>query len=873
MDRDTLTPAMKQYLSLKERYQDCILLFRMGDFYEMFFEDAIEASRLLEIALTSRDKNKADAVPLCGFPYHAAHSYIARLVEKGYKVAICEQLEDPQKAKGIVKRDVVRIITPGCVVDTETLEAKENNFLAAYYRNGDTGGFAFTDISTGEIYISNLDLPSRLQDFTSLNVKEILVPEETDDISIRRLWPNALVNRLKTEYFSVNREAPCYERYFSRENIETLRLKHRPWLLPPLQALLRYVEETQREHLSHINYLQEFRPTDYLVLDEACQATLELFFNLQEGGRKGTLISLLDETVTAMGGRRIRWWLRSPLTNPERIRERLDAVRELKEKHLIRTDIRHLLGQMQDLERIAGKIGLEAANPRDVIALKNSLARLREIKNLLRPLGSSLLQSIDSRIDELTDIHNKIDVALVETPPIGLKEGGIFRPGFYKELDELIAISSDGKNGIASLEEWERKRTGISSLKIGFNSVFGYYIEVTKANTHLVPPDYVRKQTLVNAERYTNQALKNYEHAVLTSEERRKSLEYDLFVSFRRELIPHIGRIQETASALADLDALATLAHVAEKYDYTCPFIDYSPVIYIREGRHPVIEQTMREERFVPNDTLLDTEENRFLVITGPNMSGKSTYIRQVALITILAQMGSFVPAAEARIGIVDRIFTRIGSADNLARGQSTFMVEMMEVANILKHASPRSLIILDEVGRGTSTFDGFSIAWAVAEYISDPERLGARTLFATHYHQLIELAHNRSGVKNYHVAVREWGDKIIFLHRIAEGGTSRSYGIYVAKLAGLPDEVINRAQEILSQLEQEETNHLNRLKPKHRRREKEINQLPLFMDEKEKIGEEIKELDISRLTPIEAINMINDWQTRLKKEEKEGRT
>ncbi len=866
---------MKQYVALKERYRDCILLFRMGDFYEMFFDDAIEASRLLEITLTSRDKNKEDAVPLCGFPYHAAGSYIARLIEKGYKVAVCEQLEDARLAKGIVKRDVVRVITPGCVVDTDTLEAKDNNFLAAYYQNHHREAFAFIDISTGEFYVADLNLPVRLQDFTALRVREILLPEGADESPVRHLWESALINRLDAGYFSEEKADEYLQRYFSSEALAAVNLQGRPWLTPPLTAVLRYVEETQKDRLLHINRLQEFKLAEHMILDSTCQATLELFSTLQEGKRKGALIHLLDETVTAMGGRRLKWWLRSPLTDPARIRERLDAVRELKENNILRQDLRRHLSQIYDLERLAGKIGLEVATARDLIALKNSLSSLPAIKKLLEPMAALLLSAIRQGIDEMGDLYEKIHRALVDNPPSSLREGGLIREGYSQELDELIAISRDGKAGIAALEEKERKRTGISSLKVGYNSVFGYYLEVTKANAHLIPADYVRKQTLVNAERYTNQALKEYEHKVLTSEERRKSLEYELFVAIRKEMANHIRRLQKTASHLADLDALASLSEVAERYDYTCPIVNDGPTIWIKDGRHPMVEQMMRGERFVPNDALLDREKNRFLVITGPNMAGKSTYIRQVALITIMAQMGSFVPAAEAIIGVVDRVFTRIGSADNLSGGQSTFMVEMMEVAHILRHATPRSLIILDEVGRGTSTFDGFSIAWAVAEYISDPERLGARTLFATHYHQLIELARYRPGVKNYNIAVREWGDKIVFLHKIMEGGTSRSYGIEVAKLAGLPDEIIARAKEVLSRMEQEEIESTHRYKTRQRSREEGPgkDQLSLFMTETERIGEEIKELQLNSLTPIEALNMINAWQTRLKKKEKEEKT
>lgn len=873
MVADGLTPAMKQYLSLKEKYRDCILLFRMGDFYEMFFEDAVIASRLLEITLTSRDKNKEDAIPLCGFPYHAASSYIARLIEGGYKVAVCEQLEDPRQAKGIVKRDVVRVITPGLVVDAESLEAKENNFLAAYYEHDDKQALSFLDISTGEFYVAELDYPSRLMDFSTFPFREILITDRIEDGFLRQIWNGALINRLSGPHFKEEGACEYLSTYFSDETIKALSINSRPWLAIAAQAILHYVEETQKERLAHIKGLQEYTTCEYMILDGACQSTLELFATLQEGKKRGSLLHLLDETVTAMGGRRLRWWLHSPLINPARIRERLSAVQELKESHFLRQDLRRLLSQVYDLERLGGRIGMEVATARDLVALKNSLVPLPEIRRLLEPISSSILSMIRTGIDEMGDIHRLIDQAIVDNPPFTLKEGGMIKAGYSDELDELIAISKDGKIGIAALEEKERKRTGISSLKIGYNSVFGYYIEVTKANAHLVPQDYVRKQTLVNAERYTNQALKEYEHTVLNAEERRKALEYEIFVALRRQLASHIRRLQKTASYIADLDALCALAEVAEKHNYTCPTVDDSPIILIKDGRHPVIEELMNSEPFVPNDTLMDDGENRFLVVTGPNMSGKSTYIRQVAIITIMAQMGSFVPASEARIGVVDRIFTRIGSADNLARGQSTFMVEMMEVANILKNATPRSLIILDEVGRGTSTFDGLSIAWAVAEFIADKNRLGARTLFATHYHQLIALAQQITGVRNYNIAVREWGDKIVFLHKIVEGGTSRSYGIQVAKLAGIPEEVIKRAKEILASIEEEELTVGPQPIPRGRMKgaKQPLQQLPLFMRETDRIGEEIREMDINKLTPLEALNMISNWQLRLKREEKGG--
>jgi len=691
----------------------------------------------------------------------------------------------------------------------------------------------------------------------------VLLAEEGKEDDLPSSWGNPIISRLPNEYFNPETARECLSRYFGADVFSSLALAERPWLAVPVQALLRYGEETQQERLAHINRLEEYAPHDFMILDRTCQATLELFNTFHEGRRQGSLIHLLDETVTAMGGRRLRWWLQFPLVDPRKIGERLVAVGELKERHLLRGDLRRLLDHVYDLERLGGRIGLDVATARDLVALKKSLIYLPPLVDALAPIRAPKLQQIREGIDQMGDVRDAIAHALVDDPPVGIRDGGIIRPGYAPELDELVAIAGSGKKGIATLEEEERKRTGIANLKVGYNAVFGYYIEVTKANTSLVPPDYIRKQTLVNAERYTTPLLKDYEHTVLTAEEHRRALEYDLFVAFREQMAAHLRRIQRTASFIADLDALLSLAEVATRYDYTCPIVDDGAVLQIRDGRHPVIERVLTTERFVPNDTLLDDGDNRLLIITGPNMAGKSTYIRQVALITIMAQMGSFVPAQEARIGIVDRLFTRIGSADNLSQGQSTFMVEMREVAHILKHATPRSLIILDEVGRGTSTFDGLSIAWAVAEFITDRNRLGARTLFATHYHQLIELAAKQKGVKNYNVAVREGEGRIIFLHRIVEGGTSRSFGIQVAKLAGLPEEVLLRAAEVLANLEREEWDPVGKPKPSRARSRKEKGpaQIPLFMPEEERIAEEIRHLDVSRITPLDALTLIHTWR------------
>lgn len=872
-----LTPAMKQYVALKERYGDCILLFRMGDFYEMFFEDAVTASKVLEITLTTRNKNKDDSIPLCGFPYHAVSSYIARLIEKGFKVAVCEQLEDPKLAKGVVKRDVVRVITPGLVVDPDNLNAKENNFLAALCVEEDHYGLAFVDISTGEFRVAEFSRENLLSEMAGLNFREVLIPESFQFPPLERLWgreeASCRVNRFPLAYFGGGETSGRLKRYFPEDTLHALDLHNRPAVAAAAGAVLRYIEETQKSQLGHIHRLEEYRADDYLVLDDIAKQTLELFATIQDGKKKGSLLNILDETVTAMGGRRLRWWLHCPLVNPHRIKGRLEAVYDLRENHLLRQNLRQLLASIYDLERLGGRIAMEVANARDLQALRTSLRQLPDLRNLIRSLPSALIGAIDAGVDEMADILVLIEDSLAEEPPITLREGGLIREGYNRELDELIVLSRDGKRGIAALEAAERERTGIGSLKVGFNNVFGYYIEVTRTNAHLVPGDYVRKQTLVNAERYINQALKDYEHAVLNAEERRRQLEYDLFLSIRQQVVGEVRRIQATASAIAELDALASLAEVAERHQYCCPTVDDSDVLEIVEGRHPVVEQYVSGgDRFVPNDVYLDCRSDRFLVITGPNMAGKSTFIRQVALITIMAQMGSFVPAAKANIGVADRIFTRIGASDSLIRGQSTFMVEMNEVALILKNATRRSLIILDEVGRGTSTFDGLSIAWAVAEFIHNDQSLGARTLFATHYHQLLELAVTREGVKNYNIAVKEWGDRIIFLRKIMEGGTSRSYGIQVAKIAGIPDEVIVRAKEILQNLE---TGELDRSgMPKLSRSRKgsgsvrgwQQEQLSLFMAEEDDVTQELKALDVLRLTPLEALNLIHAWRDRLDK-------
>jgi len=871
VDLSNLTPAMKQYVEVKSLHEDCIVLFRMGDFYEIFFEDAITASKILDITLTSRNKGKEDSIPLCGFPYHAASTYIPKLIEKGLKVAICEQIEDPKLAKGVVKREVVRIVTPGLVVDAENLQAKENNFLAAVYPFDGHIGLAFLDISTGEFLVSDFqDAQFFEAELAALEFREIIIPQGIGRDSFLKAFTrrenSCRLDEFPSEYFDREAASRLLQVYIPEELLESQGLKDYPAVIGAAGAVLRYVEETQKNQVKHINRLQWYSAADYLVLDETAKRTLELFKTIQDNRAAGSLFHVLDETVTAMGGRRLRWWLNYPLVDTEKIRERLAAVAEIRENHLFRENLRKVLSEVYDMERLAGRIAMGVANGRDLIALKQSLKNLPALKRLLAERTTLVLSNIHEGIDELPDLHELIERAISESPPVTLREGGIIKEGYDAERDRLFYMTRDGRRWIAALEEKERKRTGISSLKVGYNNVFGYYIEISKANAALAPEDYVRKQTLVNAERYINQELKEYEATVLNAEARCREREYELFVKVRETAAGEINRMQETASRLADLDALASLAEVAEKYNYCCPVVDREDGIEIEVGRHPVVERMSLKDGFVPNDVALDTDENRFLVITGPNMAGKSTYIRQVALIVLLAQMGSFVPASRARIGVVDRIFTRIGAADSLVRGQSTFMVEMNEVAQILRHATARSLVILDEVGRGTSTFDGLSIAWAVAEYLHDKKCIGARTMFATHYHQLTELAIAGSGFKNFNIAVKEWGDRIIFLRKIVQGGTNRSYGIQVARIAGVPDEVIIRAREILDNLETGEIDEVGmpRIARSKKRKVRNQGQLNLFMSERERIIEELAALKTSDTAPQEALNMLENWQRRL---------
>jgi DNA mismatch repair protein MutS len=866
-----LTPAMKQYVEIKEKYPDCILFYRMGDFYEMFFEDALTAAPLLEITLTSRNKGKEDSVPLCGFPYHAASSYIAKLVEKGFKVAICEQVEDPKKAKGIVKREVIRVITPGLVLDEENLAAGENNYLSCICLQKDILGLAFLDITTGEFQISEFtDRDSFIIAIAGLDFKEIILAKSFPDMALIKTlemqMPAGRINYLEDECFGLDQAQIILNQDFPADILAKAEIAKHPAAMIAAGAILRYVDQTQKIRPQHINEIKWYSTENYLILDDTARRNLEIFKTIQDNTKTGSLFSLINEALTPMGTRRLRWWLNYPLVDVEKIRERLAAVAEIKENHILRSNLRKTLMRIYDLERLSGRVALRAVNPRDLVALKASLLAIPEIKSMMPDFTAPKLVAIRSQLREMTEVIDLISRTIVDDPPQSIQDGGFIAKGCDEELDKLRSISRDGKKWIAALEATERKKTGINSLKIGFNNIFGYYIEVTKANSAAVPDSYVRKQTLVNAERYINQELKEFEQTVLNAEEKIREREHALFISLRENLNQYITGIQKNSFLIADLDALAALAEVAEKYHYSCPEIDDEDIIDIRDGRHPVVEAALKKEGFVPNDCLLNLQSHRLLIITGPNMAGKSTYIRQVALIVLLAQMGSFVPAAKCRLGVVDKIFTRIGASDSLVKGQSTFMVEMTETAEILKNATSRSLIILDEVGRGTSTFDGLSIAWAVAEYIHDFQTKGVRTLFATHYHQLTDLAATKDGAKNYNIAVKEWGEKIIFLRKIMEGGASRSYGIEVARIAGVPKEVIVRAKEILLNLEKGEFDEIGmpRIARGSNAGKSSSPQLNLFIEKEDEIIGQLRMIDISSMTPLDALNILSELKNKV---------
>ncbi len=870
----TITPMMQQYLDIKELHKDCILFFRLGDFYEMFFKDAEIASRELEITLTGRDCGLSERAPMCGIPFHSADSYVAKLINKGYKVAICEQVEDPALAKGIVKREVIKIVTPGTRTDSSMLDERKNNYLLSIYKNKYYFGLAAVDISTGEFSAAGIswgNTASKVMDeIAKYSPSEIIANDEllNDEKLITAIKKrfNVYISSFEDKYFGDETAVNKLKSHFT--DLEAFESGY-DLSVNASGALLEYIEQTQKVSLSHIQKINFYKIEEFMVLDVSTRRNLELSETMREKSKKGTLLWVLDRTMTSMGGRTIRKWIEQPLINISDINERLEAVSEIKEKFMYRVEIRELLKRVYDIERLIGKVILGNVNCRDLIALKNSIGQIPYIKNLLNDFYSGLLVRNNTSLDTLDDIYHLIERAVIDEPPVSVKEGGIIKDGYDSEVDKLRKATTEGKNWVAALESSEREKTGIKNLKVGFNKVFGYYIEVTKSYYSLVPESYIRKQTLANCERYITQDLKEIEDTILGAEEKVVGLEYKLFLEIKEKVASQVIRIKNTARSIAEIDVICSLAETADRESYCMPEITQGDEIDIVDGRHPVVEKMIDQEAFVPNDTFLDLEENKLAVITGPNMAGKSTYMRQVALIVLMAQIGSFVPAKSARIGVADRIFTRVGASDDLAAGQSTFMVEMSEVAHILSGATKRSLLILDEIGRGTSTFDGLSIAWSVIEYISDNEKLGCRTLFATHYHELTELEGKLTGIKNYCISVKEKGEDIIFLRKIIRGGADGSYGIQVARLAGVPQPVIERAKEILNELEDAD---ISKKEIKVRKNKKPIDgQLDLFSFGTNTKGadeavEEIRNLDITSLTPLVALNFIYKLQQKVRK-------
>ncbi len=865
VDMSKVTPMMQQYIKTKLDYKDCILFYRLGDFYEMFFEDALIASRELEITLTGKDCGLEERAPMAGVPFHAAEGYISKLIEKGYKVAICEQLENPKECKGIVKRDVIRIVTPGTVIESNMLEEKKNNYIMSIYKNGLYFGLSVCDMTTGEFYSTqikeNNNFEKLLDEIAKYSPAEIIVNDllfQTNE-ECKKIKDRFNVFISKEDESSFNNNYNNLNYAFCKTNGENVdNLDEYLLCISSINALITYLTETQKVKLEHINKIVIYNIAQYMTLDVTARRNLELTERMRDTSKKGTLLWVLDKTSTSMGGRLLRKWIAEPLVNVKEINKRLEAVEELKNNIILKDETVELLKKVYDIERLVGKISYGNANGKDMIALKNSIYQIPFLKEILKRSENNYLKELNNELDELKDIYDLIDKAIVDEPPISVTEGDLIKLGFNEELDGYKLASTEGKKWLVNIEAQEKEKTGIKNLKICYNKIFGYYLEVTKSYLSLVPDTYIRRQTLANCERFVTTELKEIEEKIIGAQEKMFKLEYELFLQVRKEISENITRIQKAANIISILDVLCSFAKIAEDNTYVKPAVDNEGEIIIKEGRHPVIEKMMNFGEFITNDTILDEESNRFAIITGPNMAGKSTYMRQVALITLMAQIGSFVPATEAKIGVVDKIFTRIGAADDLSMGQSTFMVEMMEVANIMKNCTKNSLVILDEIGRGTSTYDGLSIAWAVSEYMADKEKCGAKTLFATHYHELTALEEKQEGIKNYSIAVKENGEDIIFLRKIIEGGTDESYGIHVAKLAGVNNTVIKRANQILRTIERKGSINTKDIEKESSTSKKQVEgQFDFYNYKLAEIAHELDKVDLNELTPINALNIL----------------
>ncbi len=877
-----LSPMMEQYVATKEKYKDCILFYRLGDFYEMFFDDAILASKELEITLTGKDCGMEERAPMCGIPFHAADTYINQLVKKGYKVAIGEQVEDPKLAKGLVKREVIRIVTPGTNLSSESLEESKNNYLMCISYVGKNYGISVTDLSTGVFKTCQIQQAEKVVDeINKFQPSEVLYQAGVEQVEeIHAVCERLQVSHTEAPdyYFNLETDEETLKRQFHINSIEGLGLKDSPACVASCGALMQYLHETQMSSLSHINHIETYSVDSFMILDSATRRNLELTETLRDKQKRGSLLWVLDKTKTAMGARKLREFVEQPLLYKDAIEKRLDAIEAINKELIVREELREYLNTIYDLERLLTRIALKTANPRDLLAFKTSIQYLPDIYNLLRELPCERINEIYEDYDSLEDLYDLLEQAIVEEPPVSIKEGGIFKQGYRGEIDELRLAKTECKTWLADLEAKEREKTGIKGLKIKYNKVFDYYFEVTNSFKSLVPDYFIRKQTLVNAERFTTDELNTLSGKILGAEDKLYALEYDCYVELRETLAAALVRVQKMAGYIAELDALCSLAYVADKNNYVRPVLNTDGVIDIKGGRHPVVEKMLANDSFVENDTYLNNAESRISIITGPNMAGKSTYMRQTALITLMAQIGSFVPAQSANIGLCDRIFTRVGASDDLASGQSTFMIEMNEVANILRNATKDSLLILDEIGRGTSTFDGLSIAWAVVEYIADPNILGAKTLFATHYHELTELEGKLSSVNNFCIAVQEEGDDIVFLRKIIKGGADRSYGIQVARLAGVPEPVLKRAREICNELIDSDITTkvkdidikpvLSEQPKKKETKSSDYEQLSLFSSPVEMtIANELKTMDLNNMTPIKAMLYLQELQDRLKQQ------